>query len=249
MKIDWWTLGLQAINVLVLLWILQRFLFKPVQAMIARRQQATQQLMADAATARSRAEAEHEALQAERLALAAEREKTLQAAREEARKAGQTLLAQAAQEARQRGEAATVALQRERAQAAGQLRASASVLAADMARQLLQRIAPADWSRRFVHATCEELAGLGDGSAAGQGEGITQPIEVISADTLADDDQAKLREALGRVAGHAAPVAFRVDPALLAGVEVRLAHRVIRNHWAADLDQLREQLQRHDHPA
>ena len=44
MKIDWWTLGLQTINVLVLLWVLQRFLLKPVQAMIAQRQKLTQQL-------------------------------------------------------------------------------------------------------------------------------------------------------------------------------------------------------------
>jgi F-type H+-transporting ATPase subunit b len=40
MKIDWWTLGLQTINILVLVWILSRFLFRPVSDMIAARQAA-----------------------------------------------------------------------------------------------------------------------------------------------------------------------------------------------------------------
>ena len=34
MTIDWWTLGLQAVNVAVLIWLLGRFFWKPVAAMI-----------------------------------------------------------------------------------------------------------------------------------------------------------------------------------------------------------------------
>lgn len=40
MTIDWWTLGLQTVNVLVLVWILARFLFRPVARIIADRQAA-----------------------------------------------------------------------------------------------------------------------------------------------------------------------------------------------------------------
>ena len=35
MQIDWWTLGLQTINVLILVWILSRFLFRPVADIVA----------------------------------------------------------------------------------------------------------------------------------------------------------------------------------------------------------------------
>ena len=35
MRIDWWTLALQAANFLVLVWLLQHFLYRPVQAIIA----------------------------------------------------------------------------------------------------------------------------------------------------------------------------------------------------------------------
>ena len=36
MQIDWWTLGLQAVNALVLVWLLAHFLFRPVVDAIAR---------------------------------------------------------------------------------------------------------------------------------------------------------------------------------------------------------------------
>ena len=38
MHIDWSTLALQTINVLILVWILARFLFRPVREIIAKRQ-------------------------------------------------------------------------------------------------------------------------------------------------------------------------------------------------------------------
>ena len=37
MHIDLWTLGLQTINVLVLVWLLARFLFRPVAAIVVQR--------------------------------------------------------------------------------------------------------------------------------------------------------------------------------------------------------------------
>ena len=51
MHFDWSTLILQTINVLVLLWLLRRFLFRPVAAIIAQRQAAAEKLLADAAAA------------------------------------------------------------------------------------------------------------------------------------------------------------------------------------------------------
>ncbi len=40
MRIDWWTLALQTVNVLILIWILSRFLFHPVVAIIDERRAA-----------------------------------------------------------------------------------------------------------------------------------------------------------------------------------------------------------------
>ena len=56
MRIDWWTLAFQTVNVLVLVWLLSRFLFKPVSKIMAERQQAAAALMQDASAARDAAE-------------------------------------------------------------------------------------------------------------------------------------------------------------------------------------------------
>jgi F-type H+-transporting ATPase subunit b len=43
MTIDWWTLGIQAVNVVILIWLLARFFWRPVAAMIAQRRATAQQ--------------------------------------------------------------------------------------------------------------------------------------------------------------------------------------------------------------
>lgn len=48
MHLDPWTLALQTINVLVLVWLLAHFLFRPVAAIIAARRAASDALMTDA---------------------------------------------------------------------------------------------------------------------------------------------------------------------------------------------------------
>ncbi|MDR3415765.1 MAG: hypothetical protein P4L83_06225, partial [Nevskia sp.] len=70
MKIDWWTLALQAVNVLVLLWLLQRFLYLPVRRVLEQRQRQATQMLDQARTAQAQAEQTQRALGAERQALA-----------------------------------------------------------------------------------------------------------------------------------------------------------------------------------
>jgi hypothetical protein len=95
MKIDWWTLGLQAVNALVLIWLLAHFLFRPVVDAIAARQKAAGELLADAKAAKAAAESERERAAAETIRLAEHRSEALQAAEAEAAAAKSALLATA----------------------------------------------------------------------------------------------------------------------------------------------------------
>ena len=45
MRIDWWTLALQTVNVLILIWILSRFLFRPIVGVIEERRAAAAKLL------------------------------------------------------------------------------------------------------------------------------------------------------------------------------------------------------------
>jgi len=56
MQFDWSTFVLEAINFLILLWILKHFLYKPVMAVIRRRKEAVDQAIDEADATRQHAE-------------------------------------------------------------------------------------------------------------------------------------------------------------------------------------------------
>ena len=55
MTIHWWTLGIQAVNVVILIWLLGRFFWRPFATMIEQRRTAAQQILAEAETKRRQA--------------------------------------------------------------------------------------------------------------------------------------------------------------------------------------------------
>ena len=67
MRIDWWTLGFQAVNVVILVWLLQRFFWRPVAGMIAERRTAVQKALSGSLSAKDAlAEAQQAAAKATR---------------------------------------------------------------------------------------------------------------------------------------------------------------------------------------
>src|SRR5579871_2893120 len=63
MLIDWFTVGAQAINFLILMWLLKRFLYKPILDAIDSREQKIAAELADAAAKKAEAQKEREEFQ------------------------------------------------------------------------------------------------------------------------------------------------------------------------------------------
>ncbi|MGA2128834.1 MAG: ATPase, partial [Xanthobacteraceae bacterium] len=82
MTIDWWTLGIQTVNVVILVWLLERYFWRPVAAMIEQRRATAQRTLADAEAARGAAAAALGEIERTRVGFAVEREAILAAARE-----------------------------------------------------------------------------------------------------------------------------------------------------------------------
>lgn len=74
--------------------------------------------------------------------------------------------------------------------------------------------------------------------------GQRKPIkaEVVSAAELSDKEQAQLRKALTEQHGEGLVFTFRVDPALLGGLRVRVGDHLIDTSVASRLNALRESL-------
>ena len=77
MRVDWWTLALQTANVLVLIWLLARFLFRPVAEIVARRQDEANRLLADAAAVQRQADEGRTDLERARANIETERDKAI----------------------------------------------------------------------------------------------------------------------------------------------------------------------------
>jgi len=244
MHIDWWTLTFQTVNVLVLIWILSRFLFRPVTDIVAKRQETAGKLLADAAAdCRLAADCRAEADRA-RAAIDDEREGLLAEARKSAQATRQQLLAQSSQEiARLRNEAkATIARDQEAMQE--KIIYRASELSLEIARRLLARFPPQIALSAFLEGLCQELkaSDVRDGfMSAGARD---QPIEILTAGVLPDDEIQAVQSALNEALGAKAPYTFRCEPAVLGGIELHARNKILRNSWRGDLARIREELSR-----
>src|SRR5208337_3819243 len=99
MTIDWWTLGIQTVNVAILVWLLQRFFWRPVSAMIEQRRAAAQQILAEAEEKRRAATAALAEIERIRAGFAQEREAILVEAHEAGERARAARLEAAGKEA------------------------------------------------------------------------------------------------------------------------------------------------------
>jgi F-type H+-transporting ATPase subunit b len=77
MTLDWWGLGLQAVNVLILVWLLSRVFWRPVAGAIARRQEAARVMLDEGQRVQAKAEAALAEVAEVRAGIAAERDTIL----------------------------------------------------------------------------------------------------------------------------------------------------------------------------
>jgi F-type H+-transporting ATPase subunit b len=242
--INWWTLALQTINVLVLVWLLSRFLYQPIVAAIAERQAAADKLLADAGAAQAAGTASAAKLKASTDAFAADtarRRAEMQAGADADRT---RLLDQARQEVADLHKQAESAAVEERKQAGAALELQAATLAGQMAGKLLDRLPAAATTGAMFQALVDRLATLPD---VDRGRLATGALTVVTPEPLGDPDRLRYGQALAAALPGLAAPDFTDEPGLIAGFELRNPYIVLRNSWRADLDELLHALQEDAH--
>jgi F-type H+-transporting ATPase subunit b len=245
MQIDWWTLGLQTVNVLVLIWLLAHFLFHPAVDAIAARQKEAGQLLADAQAAKAAAEDERERASAETTRLAEHRGEAFKAAEAEAAAAKSALLAAAKSEADKLRAAAKAEIEAARRTEAFAAEDRAARLATDIAGKLLDRLPHEARVAAFIDGIAAGLAKLPEGTRASLGKDGT-PIRLTAARAPTPDEVEACRRAIAGILGHPVKVEISVEPALIAGIELEAPHAIVRNSFRADLVHLKSELVHHD---
>ncbi len=233
MRIDLWTLALQTINVLVLVWLLARFLFRPVAAIIAARRAAADKLLADAAAKLKQASDEAAIIAHQREGLTGEGQRILAEARATAEAERATLMQHATDAAARLQADAQQAIARDEHTMREALEREANDLAVTIATRLLQRVPGRALNQAFLESLADTLA-----THPARSSLAATTIELRSAVPLDAAAQADCRDILAHALGATPQIAFRTDPTLIAGIELAAPHALIRNSWRADLDRI-----------
>ena len=233
MTIDWWTLGIQTVNVMILMWLLQRFFWRPVSTMIEQRRAAIQRDMAGAKAEQDKAEAAKSGIAQTRAGFAQEHNAILADAHRAAGQAKAEALAEAVTSAAAAQETARAVLKQEGADVQAAWSANASQLAIDIAGRLAARLqGPAvdasflDWLLTSLHAL----------PAQAKAEAGKAALQAVSASPIAAAAQDRIRAQIAEALGAQPVIAFSTDPGLIAGLELHGPHFSVANSWRADLE-------------
>jgi F-type H+-transporting ATPase subunit b len=249
MRIDWWTLALQTANVLILIWLLARFLFRPVAEIVARRQDEANKLLADAAKVQRQADDARTDLQQARANIAAERDKMIAEAHRAAETERLALRARTNDEMTELRAQAEAAISRDRLAMEKLLIDRAGELSVEIARRLLSRVAPAAGVDVFLAELCQQVRASSPRERAAFTPQGGDCVEIVTAAPLNPEEAERVRGALAEALGGRPVLVFRSDPAVIAGIELHSRHAVMRNSWRNDLERIHEELNRVDEPA
>ena len=240
MAIDWWTLGIQTVNIMILMWLLQRFFWRPVSAIIAQRSAAIRHELAGAKTAQDKAEAATADIARTRAGFAQEHNGILAEAHRAAEQAKAVARAEAVKTEAGEQEAARAARAQENADAQAAWSEHASQLALDIAARLAARLQGPAVDAAFLDWLLTSLRALPSKASEEAGRAALQAVSASPINAAGQDRiRAQIAEALG---AHPA-IAFSTDPTLIAGLELHGPHFSVANSWRADLDQVRAGLQ------
>ncbi len=245
MRLDWQTLALQTINALVLIWLLARFLFKPVAAIIAERKALAARLLDEAEAAKAAAEQSGAEAEGRLAEIAAGREAALRAAAKEAEQEKAALLEAARAETDKMRAAAEAEIARARKAARRAQAEDARRLALEIARRLFARLPPEARIAGFIDGLAQALAALPAAARADFAERAT--LRAPRAPTPAEEEL--LHGALTRALGRAPAFTLEIDPALIAGLELENPHAALRNSFRADLSEIAARLATEDQDA
>jgi F-type H+-transporting ATPase subunit b len=244
MRIDWWTLSLQTVNAIVLIWLLAYFFFKPIANVIAARKAAATQLLDEAERAKSAALSMHEEENSALADVAERRSAVLAAAQTEAETQREALLAAARSEAERMREEARGEMTRQLELARDAQMKHASALALDIARRLVERFPQSSLVSGFIEGLAAAAAALPpDAKKDFEDEG---GVRLKAPRTLTAQEEADCRCALEIAFGRPLAFSVEIDSAVIAGLELENHHTTIRNSLRADLADIAASLDDHD---
>lgn len=234
-------LFVQIFNFAIIFVVLRAWVYKPILGLLERRRTAIAEGLEDAriaAEARQNAEQEAEKVLADAQAKASQ---IMREANERADSQGKEVIAAAEAEAAKKREETMAEVESERERILGELRGQVGSLAIAAAQKLI--IASLDEQRQ--RALIDEFfSGVKSGQVVVlEGKQVSgASAEVTSALPLTAEEKESVKKDVLSQVGDQATVTFRVDPAILGGLIVRVGDKVLDGSVSGQLESMRQSL-------
>ncbi len=235
MLIDWFTIGAQALNFLVLVWLMKRFLYRPILHAIDEREKRIAATLADADAKKAEAQKQQDDFQRKNEDFDKERAVLLAKAEEEAKAQGERLIADARKAADALSAKRDEALKGE-AKALNQALTSRTQEAVfQIARQALSDLATTTLEERMGEVFTRRLREISNETKSRLAEALKSssvPAVVRSAFELPAREQAVVQNALNETFSAEVHVQFEVAPNVISGIELSCGGQKVG--WSID---------------
>lgn len=223
MLIDWFTVSAQALNFLILVWLMKRFLYKPILHAIDAREQLIATQLADADAKKNEAKMERDEYAHKNADFDLKRSSLLSQAKEEAKAERQILIDAARQEA----DALRVKRQETLKADAFHLNQSISNRAKQevfaIVRKTLSDLATVSLEAQVVEVFCRRLRALDAPSKETMAKALktaSAPAIIRSANEFSVDQRTAIQNAINETFLSEVPVSFDTTPELICGIEL-----------------------------
>ena len=223
MLIDWFTVGAQALNFIILVWLLKRFLYKPILNAVDAREKRIAAQLADADAKKAEAQKERDEFQHKNQEFDQQRAALLSKATDEANAERQRLLEDARKAADALSAKRQEALRRDADNLNQAIRRRTQQEVFAIARKALMDLATTSLEERIGEVFTRRLRAINGKAKEGLAEVLktaSEPALVRTAFDLPAAQRAAIQNALNETFSAEVHVRFETAPDLVSGVEL-----------------------------
>jgi len=237
MSFNWWTFLFEALNFVVLVYVLHRLLYSPLRDAIDKRQQENVRAKTEAEQAHQAAAALQRQVREQLAAAEQQRQQLIHDAHEQAESERLKLLALAEQAAQQRQDELRQALEQERQEALKSLRGEVVAEALELTRRLLGQASDRTLHRQLILRLLETLSRLPESERERMRSDwqADEGAVLETAQELDNETLGQINEAVTSLVGKQVPLSSRTRPALISGLRLRIGGQVWDSSLAAPL--------------
>ena len=223
MLIDWFTILAQAINFLILVWLMKRFLYKPILHAIDEREKRIAKELADADAKKAEAQNERDEFQHKNEKFEQQRAALLSQATDEAKAERQRLLDESRQVADALRAKQQDALKREQESLHDEITRRTREEVFGIARKTLTDLAGTSLEERMSEVFTRRVRELNDEAKEGLAmalKTLSDPVLVRSAFELPSEQRGAIQRALNETFSAEMQVRFETAPDVISGIEL-----------------------------